>query len=176
MSNNTNTSTQDPEIEQDLASIAQAVENYVGNSYNRNHGSYDGPHLPSKLSQLDVSLNYNPRQYLYKVLEDDGGETNLSTLYEICANFNSNTFRLTNNSNPYYADATASGNTTPDTLPDTYSAHSQGEQCFTDDIGGEANGIVYIVPNTNESQYRQQILEDNMDWPANTPVNLPENK
>ena len=167
--NNPSTQTQDPKIEQDLASIGQAM-----GSLPYNNSGDPALALPSKLSKLNVTLNYSVNSYPYKILEDDGGEDNSTAIYEICANFNTNTFNVST----YNNSAGASNN--PGTSSSSYALHSQGEQCFTNSITQEANGVD-LVANNSESQYKGQInAVSNENWPTDsafkTPVTLPENK
>jgi type II secretory pathway pseudopilin PulG len=153
--NNKSTQTQNPKTEQDLASIGQAIENLTPSN-----SAVPALVLPTSLSKLHVQLNYNVNSYAYKILEDDGGEKNSVAIYEICANFNSNTFSVT----AYNNSSGAINN--PGSSPNSYALHSQGEQCFTNSITQEVNGVDLVASN-NENQYKEQINNvSSEDWPT----------
>lgn len=136
----------DNKISQDLATIGNALANYTGPN-----GEFSSPFLPSNLRQLSLTkLNYSVGSYSYKVIKDVGGEKDRTEIYQICTNFNTNTFNVSNYNNIFGSSGVDGAST------DSYSVHSSGNQCFTNDLSLIGSGLSLDL-NNNEDQYKSQL-------------------
>ncbi len=136
----------DTKIEQDLASIGNTLANYPSEG-----NSFSAPFIPDNINQLpQTKLNYKASSYSYKVIANDGGEKSNKIIYQICANFNKNTFNVSAYNNIF----STSG--VDGTSADSYVVHSSRMQCFTNDISFMGQGLSLNL-NNSEIKYKSQL-------------------
>ena len=162
--NNGNAATDDMNIQADLASIGQAISNIPVSD-----GMTPARVLPSNLNKLHLSLNNDTSTYPYKILVDKGNASSSVAIYEVCADFNTNTFDASS-----YTNNSGAGNN-PGSSASSYALHSSGEQCFTNSLTESTNGVD-LIPNTSENRYRIEIMSvDNQDWATGSGFKIPSN-
>jgi len=106
----------DNKKQEDLATIARSIGNYINNNANSTP--------PNNLTELNIKgLNNSITDYTYLPLVNDGSSV---ASYQLCTTFKTNTF----SPGAYYnVDINDAGRSASD-----FSVHTNGKQCYVDNI------------------------------------------